>query len=250
MTESRDSLVTALDEATEFADEIMALIDSMNETMATLYEALAENATLAQQWQIEAQSAVADLRNADLRGSSLYGANLYGADLRHADFYDANLRYTILVNADMRNVMLLDADLGGAQLDGAKTGNIATSSGGSCPYSLPSDFRCVEGSTDDGYPLASLMGPHADLSDSDFHNFQETNLNLYSSNMQNSHFYNLNMNGANMGNADLSGATFENVNLYNSDLSGADLTGVTWTNVMCPAGGNSDDNGNTCESNL
>ena len=150
----------------------------------------------------------------------------------------------------MRNVMLLDADLGGAQLNGAKTGSIATSSGGSCPLSLPSDFRCVEGSTDDGYPLASLMGPHADLSDSDFHNFQETSLNLYSSNMQNSHFYNLNMNGANMNNADLSGATFENVNLYNSDLTGADLTGVSWTNVMCPTGGNSDDNGNTCENNL
>ena len=229
----------------------MAVIDSMNETMATLYDALSENATLAQQWQIEAQSAVADLRNADLRGSSLYGANLYGADLRHSRLDNANLRYAILVNADMRGVMLLGADLGGAQLDGAKTGSIGTFSGGSsCPSSLPSGFRCVEGSTDDGYPLASLMGPHADLSGSDFHNFQETNLDLYSSNMQNSHFYNLNMNGADMNNADLSGATFENVNLYNSDLSGADLTGVSWTNVMCPAGGNSDDNGNTCENNI
>ena len=176
--------------------------------------------------------------------------SLYCSDLRHSRLDSANLRYTVLVNADMRNVMLLDADLSGAQLNGAKTGSIATSSGGSCPLSLPSDFRCVEGSTDAGYPLASLMGPHADLRDSDFHNFQETNLNQYSSNMQNSHFYNLNMNGANMNNADLSGATFENVNLYNSDLTGADLTGVSWTNVMCPTGGNSDDNGNTCENNL
>ena len=57
MTESRDSMIIALDEAGEFAEEIMAVIDSMNETMVALYDALAENATLAQQWQIEAQSA-------------------------------------------------------------------------------------------------------------------------------------------------------------------------------------------------
>ena len=137
------------DEASEFADEILAVVDSMNETMASLYDALAENATLAQQWQIEAQSAAADLRNANLDYSSLYGVNLYGADLRHARLNNANLRYAILVNADMRNAGLLSADLW-SSTDGAKTGNIATSSGGSCPFSLPSDFRCVEGSTDGG----------------------------------------------------------------------------------------------------
>ena len=83
----------------------------MNETMATLYDALVENATLAQQWQIEAQSAAADLRNANLDDSSLYGVNLYGADLRHAHLNNANLRYAILVNADMRNAGLFGADL-------------------------------------------------------------------------------------------------------------------------------------------
>ena len=218
--------------------------------MASLYDALAENATLAQQWQIEAQSAAADLRNVVLTGRSLFGANLYGADLRGAYLDDVNMRYAVLINADLRNTNLHQADLSGAQLNGAKTGSLLATSAIGCPYSLPTDFRCVEGSTDGGRALKSLMGPGADLSDSEFHNFQETNLNLHGSNMQNSHFYNLNMNGANMSSADLSGATFENVNLYNSDLSGAELTGVSWTNVICPAGGNSDDNGNTCENNL
>ena len=40
MTESHDSLVTALDEAGEFAEEILAVIDSMNETMSSLYDCL------------------------------------------------------------------------------------------------------------------------------------------------------------------------------------------------------------------
>ena len=94
MTESRDSLVIALDGADEFADEILAVMDSMNETMATLYDALVENATLAQQWQIEAQSSAADLRYAVLMDATLYNVNLYGADLRHSYLDSACLLYT------------------------------------------------------------------------------------------------------------------------------------------------------------
>ena len=51
MMESRDSLVSALDEAGEFADELMAVIDSMNETMVTFYDAW---------WRTHARSTVAD----------------------------------------------------------------------------------------------------------------------------------------------------------------------------------------------
>ena len=158
------------------------------------------------------------------------------------------MRNSILINADLTNADLRDAELSGAQMTGAKTGSISPY--GNCPSSLPTGYRCVDGSTDSGTLLRSLMGPGADLSDSSFHNFQETTLNLEGANMQGGDFYNLNMNGANMVNADLGGATLENVNLYNSDLTGADLTGVIWINVMCPGGGNSDDNGNTCENNL
>ena len=248
MTESRDSLVIALDGADEFAEEILAVIDSMNATMATLYDALVENATLAQQWQMEARSSAADLRYAVLMDASLYNVNLYGADLRASILDRANMRNSILINADLTDAGLENVELSGAQMIGAKTGSIIPY--GSCPSSLPTDYRCVDGSTDSGTLLRSLMGPGADLSDSAFHNFQETTLNLEGANMQSSDFYNLNMNGANMVNADLSGATLENVNLYNSDLTGADLTGVVWINVMCPDGGNSGDNGNTCENNL
>jgi len=94
---------------------------------------------------------------------------------------------------------------------------------------------------------ANLSSMHY-LSDSGglFANF--TNANLTSANLSNNNL----SSPVKFNNANLQNANFSNDNINNADFTGAtnmstaNITGVTWTNVICPDGTNSDNNGNTC----
>ncbi len=72
----------------------------------------------------EANLSGMDLRSARMQGARLRGANLESCDLRDARFNSSDMRDCNLRNADLRNTSLHRTVLTGADLRGAKIGQL------------------------------------------------------------------------------------------------------------------------------
>ncbi len=87
-------------------------------------ERLRRSVTEWNQWRVENQGVVPDLRGADLRNAHLNGAmltkaDLVGANLSGAMLVDVRFAYALLMNANLSGAMLAEADFWGADLSGA-----------------------------------------------------------------------------------------------------------------------------------
>ena len=94
LEELRALLSSSLNESSEFTDEILGVIETINRTMADLSASLVENSTLAQQLQIDLvtqKNLVAQWQQTAENNR----ANLTGADLTNADLTGADLNWVI-----------------------------------------------------------------------------------------------------------------------------------------------------------
>jgi hypothetical protein len=88
-------------------------------SLANLYGANLEGATLKVANLYWANLKGANLKVANLKGANLYEANLYGANLYEANLYGANLKGANLYEANLKVANLYEANLKGANLYGA-----------------------------------------------------------------------------------------------------------------------------------
>ena len=149
----------------------------------------------------------ADLMGADFTGRQLVGVNFAGNNLAYANLSGTNLSGANLTDANLKGANLSDANLGEANLTNIQsTGIIGT------PKMLPPDWQLIN---------RFLVGPSANLSNTNFSHADLTNLNLT----------HVNFAGANLSYADFSGANLAGVN-----FTGANLTAARWLNTTCPDG--------------
>jgi uncharacterized protein YjbI with pentapeptide repeats len=161
-------------------------------------------------WQLVAGHLVgptADLMGADFTGGQLVGVNFAGNNLAYTNLSGTNLSGANLTDANLKGANLSDANLGEANLTNTQsTGIIGT------PKTLPPDWQLIN---------RFLVGPSANLSNTNFSHADLTNLNLT----------HVNFAGANLSFADFSGA-----NLAGANFTGANLAGAVWSNTTCPDG--------------
>lgn len=163
-----------------------------------------------------------DFRYRELRDLDLHDSNFSNARLEHVDFESSNVRGVIFLRAKMAGVNLHNQDLTGAQF--GQNGNTLNDSDLS-----ESDF------TD-----ATFMGGGQ---------FLMANTNFSEAVFTRTVFV-PNSNTVRFNDSNLTNASFTDTTLLAVDLTSANLAGVTWTNVVCPDGTNSNDNGNTCLGHL
>jgi len=171
----------------------------------------------------------ADLAGADLAGTELSGATLSGVSSGGITGTPSSLPtgwllvegYLVGPQANLTNASLVDAvltnsDLNGTNLTGADLSGVV--SGGITPFPayLPADWSFVAG---------YLLGPSANLTSADLSNVD-------------------------LGPADLTGANLTDADIDNANLTAADLSGVIWSNTTCPDGTNSNNDAETCTSDL
>jgi len=98
----------------------------------------------------------------------------------------------------------------------------------------------------DSVDLTGVIFKKAYFSSSSISNSNLTNANFSTSKLEQAIF-----NNSDLQNVNFSGANLESVKFTGAQhMDTANLTGVTWSNVTCPDGTNSDDNGNTCIGHL
>jgi uncharacterized protein YjbI with pentapeptide repeats len=169
----------------------------------------------------------ASMSNVAFANSSLVNVDFTGANLTHAD-----LNGTTIVGATLLGVPLADANLSELSASGI-TG---------APASLPTNWRLV-----DGY----LLGPGGGLQGADL-----AGVNLSGADLDEESFIDDNLTGADLSDTQLISSGFYEADLTDANLNGANMTSAanldqaTWNNTTCPDGTNSNDDGNTCISNL
>lgn len=98
----------------------------------------------------------------------------------------------------------------------------------------------------DGVDLTGVIFKDAHFSSSGITNSNLTNADFSSLHMEQGGF-----NDSNLQNVNFSGANLESVKFTGAqNMTSANITGVTWSNVTCPDGTNSEDNGSTCAGHL
>lgn len=215
----------------------------------------------------------------DMHGSTFHSANLNGGV-----FTNANLSSSLFGTNNVPSIMSRNAkfigtnfnntqfsgtiDFTGAVFDDATFNNASWSS----TYLTGGDFReaNMTNSALDGYfnyvdfrnvdfrSMQSWIGTFAfsNLSNANFVGISNLGLQFTDdTNLTNAQFNGATLNGATfrfspVDGADFTNAQFLNANLQGTNFTGANLTGATWSNTICPNGSNSDNNNNTCLSNL
>ena len=224
----------------------------------------------------------ADLANDDLSGVDFRNIDMHDSDLSFGHHPNADFSHANLTNSDLAYSMLDGCHFTGANLDHADlqyTSLIGVSSGGITGTNvlLPIDWQLTAGylvgpsadlrntqltnadlhqaqliyaqltySTLAGSNLAGSDLRGADVRGADLNGSDLTSATLMWSNLAWANLSNANLTGANLSGAVLAGVNFNGANLTGVDLTGADLTGVIWQNTICPDGTNSDAHGQTC----
>ena len=206
-----------------------------------------------------------DFSSATLQNTNFIGANLSGANFAGADLTGAFLQFTDLSNVDLSgatltNAVLNQADLTNANLQNTILKNVSSLYVQGTPSSLPDSWSLIAANltyfpeledvlASNGHEVGGfLVGPYANLEDTEMTGADLSNLDLSGANLMNANLTSANLTGTNFQNADftcveytyytacpkltyanLSYADFTNALFVSSSSNSiADFTGTYW----------------------
>jgi uncharacterized protein YjbI with pentapeptide repeats len=169
----------------------------------------------------------------DLTGSGglLAGKDLSGAWMRSNEFADMDLTNTDLSGATLQFSTFSGS---GINFDGTDFTNANMDS-----------VRFISGSFDLRNALLTGITGLSSLN-----NTNVSGVDFTDANMAAVAFNNVNATNANFTNVSFVNAGIDNTDLTGANFTGSDVSQTFWTNVTCPDGTNSDNNGNTCVGHL
>lgn len=200
---------------------------------------------------------------ADLRGVNFSGSNMSGVILTNADASSANFSNGSILIRDATNANLQNARLDGSTIEYLYNGNYQDASFDNVTFSeqggiISSNMSGVDFRSVHFTGIFTVQGTNFTQA-----NFSGLTMNsvafINNSDVSNADFSGVTFIGGNGGgvyndtaanNTNFTNASFDGVTFLGTNLSTANLAGTTWSNVTCPDGTNSDNNGNTCIGHL
>ena len=177
-------------------------------------------ASLPTSWKIKSGYLIgpkAQLMGRDLSGLQLEGVNLRGANLKDAVMKDVNLSGADLSFADMRGVDLLNSKIDGTIFENSLFTDLKSAGLIGVAAVLPTKWAIRNG---------YLIGPSANLDDSDLHDLDLKDQDLTAASLNRACLCGTNLEGASLSNANLEEACFDNTNLSKTKLSDAHVSGA------------------------